>query len=97
MGKIAENVPYTQVAPELRSQIFARLIAALHDTHSGVRAKACRSLGKLARRDWLDATEFQILTREIARLLGKDSQRWDDAFAVRKEAAEVEEILTKAN
>jgi HEAT repeat protein len=95
MGKIVENVSVTDVAPQLRSQICARLIAALRDTHSGVRAKACRSLGKMAKRGWLDKTEIDILSREIAHLLGKDSQRWDDAFAVRKEAAEVEETLTR--
>lgn len=94
MGKIVENVSAAEVAPQLRSQICARLIAALRDAHSGVRAKACRSLGKMAKRDWLDKTEIDILSREISRLLGKNSQRWDDAFAVRKEAAEVEQTLT---
>jgi len=95
MGKIVENVTATDVEPQLRSQICTRLIAALRDTHSGVRAKACRSLGKMAKREWLDKTEIDILSHEIAQLLGKDSQRWDDAFAVRKEAAEVEENLSR--
>jgi hypothetical protein len=95
IGKIVENVAATDVPAQQRSQICARLIAALHDTHSGVRAKSCRSLGKMAKRNWLDKTEIDVLYREISHLLGKDSQRWDEAFAVRKEAAEVEQILAR--
>jgi len=95
MGKIVGNVSASDVSPQLRSQICAHLIAALRDTHSGVRAKACRSLGKVAKRGWLDRTEIDILSREIAHLLGKDSRRWDDAFAVRKETAEVEQTLSR--
>ena len=74
LGKIVENVSASDVAPHCVPQICARLIAALRDTHSGVRAKACRSLGKMAKRGWLDRTEIDILSQEIAHLLGKDSQ-----------------------
>jgi HEAT repeat protein len=95
LGKIVENVSASDVEPALSSAVFTRLIAALRDIHSGVRAKACRSLGKMAKRGYLDGTETEILSQEIARLLGKREGNWDEAFVVRKEAAEVEETLRK--
>jgi hypothetical protein len=88
-----ENVSASEVEQSLRSAVFARLIGALRDTHSGVRAKACRSLGKMAKRGYLDSTETKILSQESARLLGRGEGSWDGAFVVRKEAAEVEEIV----
>jgi HEAT repeat protein len=95
LGKIVENVPPNDVSAELRSQSCARLVASLRDTHSGVRAKSCRSLGKMVKHGWLDTSEISVVSHEMARLLGRDQQRWDDAFAVRKEAAEVEEYLNR--
>jgi hypothetical protein len=93
LGKIVENVLPPEVEPQRRAQMFERLTAALRDSHSGVRAKACRSLGKMAKREYLDPRQTSILAAEIVRLLGKGSEKWDDAFAVRKEALEVEGIL----
>jgi hypothetical protein len=54
-----------------------------------VRAKAVRSLGKLARYGHLNGRERWELAAILRRILGKDERfEWDRAYVVRKEAQE---------
>ncbi len=95
LGKFVENISPEQMEAQAGREMFERLSAALRDAHSGVRAKACRSLGKMSKRGFLDEAEMGRLASEIDRLLGKGTESWDDAFIVRKEAIEVEGILKR--
>ena len=61
----------------------------LSDYSPGVRAKAVRSLGKLAKHGHLTARERWELAVRLRRILGQDENfEWDRAYVVRKEAQE---------
>lgn len=87
IGKFIESIPPADLPGVLRTAIVERLQQNLADTNPGIRAKAVRSLGKLARFGHLDATERARLGVLLRRVLGKDeSFEWDRAYIVRKEA-----------
>ncbi len=89
IGKLAESIPPPDLPTHLKLQLLDRLHASLADTNPGIRAKAVRSLGKLAKAGHLDAAQKQTLATACRRLLGEDeSFEWDRAFVVRKEAQE---------
>jgi HEAT repeat protein len=89
LGKIAERVPASALGPERRVEIFEVLFRALSDPQPAVRAKAVRSLGKLARFGYLDAAQEQHVRLAALRILGRDeTEEWDRAFIVRREAEE---------
>ena len=61
----------------------------LGDPSPGIRAKAVRSLGKLAKFGHLTSAERQKLKSTCLLILGKDENfEWDRAYVVRKEAEE---------
>ena len=96
LGKIAENVPASRIDRDTSNRVFDALITGLKDTHSGVRSKCCRSLGKMARNNFLAEDQIAALKKEIDIILGRGEEyKWDTAFVVRREAAEVDEILSK--
>jgi hypothetical protein len=76
-------------------KVFDALVLALKDPHSGVRSKSCRSLGKMARHGYLDSEQLNTLRKEVDIILGRRDYNWDNAFVVRREASEVEEILNQ--
>jgi HEAT repeat protein len=89
LGKFAESIPPSDLPAELRAAVLERLRANLADTSPGIRSKAVRSLGKLARHRHLAAQEHEQLGITLRRLLGEDEHfDWDKAYVVRKEAKE---------
>lgn len=89
LGKFAESIPAGALPEEIRLAAVETLRANLSDYSPGVRAKAVRSLGKLARHGHLTPREKWDLAGRLRRILGQDEQfEWDRAYVVRKEAQE---------
>jgi HEAT repeat protein len=89
LGKFAESIPAGQIAPDALAAVVERLRANLADGSPAIRAKAVRSLGKLAKHGHLAAPECEQLAATLKRLLGEDEHyEWDRAYVVRKEARE---------
>jgi HEAT repeat protein len=89
LGKIAERVPASALSADRRVEMYEVLFRALSDAQPAVRAKAVRSLGKLARFGYLDAVQEQHVRLAALRMLGRDeAEEWDRAFIVRREAEE---------
>jgi HEAT repeat protein len=89
LGKFAESIPPTDLPEALLPALIAQLQANLADPSPGIRAKAVRSLGKLARFGYLDQGEREKLKALCLLILGKDGNfDWDRAYVVRKEAEE---------
>jgi hypothetical protein len=89
LGRFAESVPPDQLPSEWRSQMVERLHRALADPSPGIRSKAIRSLGKMAKAGHMTAAEMQTLRAVCQRLLGTDENYdWDRAYIVRKQAEE---------
>ncbi|MFH1842629.1 MAG: HEAT repeat domain-containing protein [bacterium] len=89
MGRIAAAVPAGELATDVRDGFVEELRTGLADTNAGIRAKAVRSLGKLARHGHLEADEKKQLQTALNRIIGTDEvYDWDRAYVVRKEAEE---------
>jgi hypothetical protein len=89
LGKFAESIPAGGLAEEVRLAAIEALQDNLSDYSPGVRAKAVRSLGKLAQHGHLTPREKWDLAGRLRRILGQDEQfEWDRAYVVRKEAQE---------
>lgn len=89
LGKFAESIPPTALSAEQRQQFRESLHNNLSDPNASIRAKAIRSLGKLAKYGHLTAPEHEQLRVVCQRTLGTDEKvEWDRAFIVRKEAEE---------
>jgi HEAT repeat protein len=89
IGKFAESIPAGGLSEEMRQGLVAVLQKNLADSSPGIRAKAVRSLGKLARYGHMTVSESDELEVVLKRLLGEDEAfDWDRAYVVRKEAKE---------
>ncbi|MEW5717912.1 MAG: HEAT repeat domain-containing protein [Chloroflexota bacterium] len=89
LGKFVESIPPEDLSNDLRRRIRECLHNNLSDPSASVRAKAIRSLGKLAKYGHLTAPERAQLQVVCQRALGTDEQtEWDRAYIVRKEAEE---------
>lgn len=89
LGKIAEVVTPDVLTERRRNEVFDALFRALDDHQPAVRAKAVRSLGKLAAAGWLAPPQREQLRTTLRRLLGEDEHYdWDRAYIVRREAEE---------
>jgi HEAT repeat protein len=89
IGKFSESLPSLQATPDLRREIIEKLQRNLADTSPAIRAKAIRSLGKLAKYGHLIPTERDLLKAICQRLTGTDERYdWDYAYIVRREAEE---------
>lgn len=89
IGKFAESIPPGGLAEAHRAAFVGVLQKNLGDASPGVRSKAVRSLGKLAKHGHLTAADRAWLARTLHRLLGEDEHfEWDRAYVVRKEAKE---------
>jgi HEAT repeat protein len=94
LGKIAQAARPAQISPQRRLAMFDALMRALDDAQAGVRAKAIRSLGKMAFEGHLKPAQVQEVVRRSMGLLGRDDEfNWDHAYIVRHEA---EEALERA-
>jgi HEAT repeat protein len=89
LGKLVESIPPALLSPDLKQLFMDRLQYNLSDTNASVRAKAIRSLGKLAKYKHLNDSERRQLKTACQHILGTDEDgEWDRAFIVRKEAEE---------
>lgn len=89
LGKLAESIEPADLGDEQRRAVVARLRESLADASSAIRAKAVRSLGKLAKFGHMTAEERGELRTICERLLGTDeAYDWDRAYVVRREAEE---------
>lgn len=89
LGHFAEAVPRDAISDRLHAAIFDVLNKCVSDHKPALRAKAIRSLGKMAKHEHLRAHEKDDLQRVCHALLGDDERReWDRAYIVRKEAEE---------
>lgn len=94
IGRFAEAVPAGSFPGDVSADCYDVLRANLADPHKGVKAKAVRSLGKLARHGHLDAAQMRAMRDIALNLLGEDDEfRWDRAYVVRKEAQEALEAF----
>ena len=92
LGKFAESVPPSHLPEQERRLCVERLQKNLADPNPGIRSKAVRSLGKLAKYKHLSLDERTKFKSTCLLILGKDENfEWDRAYIVRKEA---EEALT---
>jgi hypothetical protein len=89
LGKIVESIPSGNLTKEQKQQFIECLRNNLSDPNAGVRAKAIRSLGKMAKFGHMADAERKQL-KDICRFIaGIDEEGdWDRAFIVRKEAEE---------
>lgn len=89
IGKLAESVPPGRLPEALKRQFLDCLHANLSDANATLRAKAVRSLGKMAKYGHMSEEERARLRSILLSLLGADdSHEWDRAYIVRKEAKE---------
>ena len=89
IGKFAESIPPSHLSEELHREFIEKLHTNLADTNPGIRAKAIRSLGKLAKYGHLNNPEREKLKGLCNLIMGPDDNyERDRAYVVRKEAAE---------
>ncbi len=89
IGKLVESVELADLEEVARREFFAALWEKLAESNAGIRAKAVRSLGKMARYGFLAGEERSSLRVALLRILGRDEAfDWDRAYAVRREAEE---------
>lgn len=89
IGKFAESIPSDQLSAADKEDILTTITDNLSDERAGVRSKAVRSYGKLAKYGHLNAEEREELTSLCHSILGSDEFNWDRAYIVRKEAREI--------
>jgi len=89
LGRVASVVPPGGLTERRRREMFEALVRATHDHQPAVRAKAYRSLGKMAGSSLLDAAQRSELVAYSRAALGQSEKfGWDHAFIVRREAEE---------
>jgi len=89
VGKYCGYFQPGQFPPAWADRAFSALIAALADPYAPVRAKALRSLGKMARGGFLHPQQSRQLDQACRKALGETDFAWDPAYIVRVEAGEV--------
>lgn len=94
LGRFVEHIRPEDLPGEFKQGMLEAVQNNLGDASPGVRAKAIRSYGKLARYGHLDQAEKAKLRQTCELLLGVDDQfDWDRAYIVRKEAQEALDCL----
>jgi len=94
LGSFVEYVEPGDLPAEYKKDMLEAIRVNLGDSSAGVRSKAIRSYGKLARHGHLDKDERQKCKETCELLLGADDQYdWDRAYIVRKEAQEALDCL----
>jgi len=89
LGKLVESIPPPNLPTELKQKFLDCLHRNLSDSNASVRAKAVRSLGKMAKYNHLSDSERAQLRAACRSILGADeAHEWDRAFVVRREAEE---------
>lgn len=93
LGKFFEHFGADPFSKEDKQIAFEGLIKLLGDSCAPIRAKATRSLGKMAAQGCLTPSEKDQLKGALMRILGKSSFEWDRAYIVRVEAEEALKLL----
>lgn len=93
IGRFAESIPPEQLSAADKEHMLAAITDNLSDERAGVRSKAVRSYGKLAKNGHLTAEEREDLISLCHSILGSDEFNWDRAYIVRKEAREILDVL----
>jgi HEAT repeat protein len=89
LGKFAEVIPTRRLTGETVRSMVSCLTVCFADPNPGIRAKAVRSMGKLAKFGHLNTEEKSRFAKTCNLFLGTDDKfDWDRAFIVRKEAQE---------
>jgi hypothetical protein len=89
LGKFVEAIPPTDLPEQLQLRALKVLQKNLSSEDAGIRSKAVRSLGKLAKTGHLSEAEKKQLRAILDRILGRDDYfEWDRAYVVRREAEE---------
>ena len=94
LGKLVEHLDSGGIPQRVRKKMFSSLIRNLSDRHAGVRAKAVRSIGKMAKFGFIGSGEKSTAKKAMGRILGLDEAfDWDRAYVVRAEAEEAMKYL----
>ncbi len=94
LGKLVEHLDPQTIPLKVKKRMFASLTRNLSDRNSGVRAKAVRGIGKMARFGFIDTQEKATAKKAMERILGfNDDFEWDRAYVVRAEAEETIKYL----
>jgi len=94
LGNFVELISPADLPEEHKKEMLEAIQVNLADSSAGVRSKAIRSYGKLARFGHLSKDEKQKCKDTCELLLGIDEKfEWDRAFIVRKEAQEALDCL----
>jgi HEAT repeat protein len=96
VGRIVDKFQPGQLPRDIVSDAFEMLEQRLQDFGAVIRAKAVRSIGKMARNNYLDKDQLEIAVESISNLLGMNGEECDPFFLVRKEAEEAMEYLERA-
>jgi hypothetical protein len=90
LGKFVEAIPPAELPAEFHKSLVEQVRRNLGDSNAGIRAKAIRSWGKMAKSGHLGEAELAELNWVCQRLLGVDDAfDWDRAYIVRKQAEDV--------
>jgi len=95
LGRLAAVIPAEQLTPRRRAEMADALMRAGHDVEAPVRAKALRSLGRMASVGLLDDKQRHTAAILARNALGESEEHhWDTAYIVRREAREALDKLT---
>jgi len=96
LGRIAATAPAKSFTPRRRREMFETLLRAAGDAQPAVRAKAMRSLGKMAAAGLLNRPQRRIVEAAARAALGEgESYTWDHAYIVRREARETLDTIQR--
>ncbi|MCJ7716493.1 MAG: hypothetical protein MUO54_08235 [Anaerolineales bacterium] len=94
LGNFVEVISPTDLPEAYKKGMLEAIQVNLSDSSAGVRSKAIRSYGKLARYGHLTREEKQKCKDTCELLLGVDNKfEWDRAYIVRKEAQDALDCL----
>ncbi|MCK4801698.1 MAG: hypothetical protein KAS84_06880 [Anaerolineales bacterium] len=94
LGNFVEVIPPADLAEGYKKGMLEVIQVNLGDSSAGVRSKAIRSYGKLARYGHLTKQEKQKCKKTCELLVGVDDKfDWDRAYIVRKEAQDALDCL----
>ncbi len=94
VGRIIKSFKPGQVPRDLVDLAFERFVIRLRDTSASVRAKSIRSIGKMAKKNYLDPDQLECAIEAVHELLGEGTDEADPYYLVRREAVETFETLT---
>jgi HEAT repeat protein len=89
LGNFVAEISPADLPAEFKKEMLEAIRTNLSDSRAGLRSKAIRSYGKLARYGHLNEEEKENCKETCELLLGVDGKYdWDRAYIVRKEAQE---------